>query len=209
MKSRGKRPLGRPPVQEEGIPTPQLIKNISSKLFMEKGFESVSMNEVAKQSGVTKATVYYYFPTKNDLFLAAIGDVLGRVTMLIENILCQEGSFYYRLTQVAEQYLKVPKMHMHTMLEKAQQYLSEEQAATLNNYEHQLYEHLQNWFIEANEKHEIDCEDPVLTAHLYVSMLRVTESKYWSERNVGRTEDAAKRIVALLWRGIQPQNREE
>ncbi|MGG0825039.1 TetR/AcrR family transcriptional regulator [Paenibacillus turicensis] len=209
MKSRGKRPLGRPPVQEEGIPTPQLIKNISSKLFMEKGFESVSMNEVAKQSGVTKATVYYYFPTKNDLFLAAIGDVLGRVTLLIENILCQEGSFYYRLTQVAEQYLKVPKMHMHTMLEKAQQYLSEEQAATLNNYEQQLYEHLQNWFIEANEKHEIDCEDPILAAHLYVSMLRVTESKYWSERNVGRTEDAAKVIVSLLWRGIQPQNSEK
>lgn len=209
MKSRGKRPLGRPPVQEEGIPTPQLIKNISSKLFMEKGFESVSMNEVAKQSGVTKATVYYYYPTKNDLFLAAIGDVLGRVTTLIENILCQEGSFYYRLTQVAEQYLKVPKMHMHTMLEKAQQYLSEEQSATLNNYEQQLYEHLQNWFIEANQKQEIDCEDPILAAHLYVSMLRVTESKYWSERNVGRTEDAAKVIVSLLWRGIQPQNSEK
>lgn len=209
MRSRGKRPLGRPPLQEEGIPTPQLIKNTSSRLFMEKGFESVSMNEVAKQCGVTKATVYYYFPTKNDLFLAAIGDVLGRVTKLIENILCQKGTFYHRLTQVAVQYLQVPKMHMHTMLEKAQQYLTEEQAITLAEYEHQLYEQLQNWFIEANEKREIDCEDPILAAHLYVSMLRVTESKYWSETNVDSTEDAAKRIVALLWRGIQPQNKDE
>ena len=176
---------------------------------MEKGFESVSMNEVAKQSGVTKATVYYYFPTKNDLFLAAIGDVLGRVTELIENILSQQGTFYHRLTQVAEQYLKVPKMHMHTMLDKAQQYLSEEQAATLNKYEHQLYEKLQNWFIEANEKQEINCEDPILVAHLYVSMLRVTESKYWSETNVGSAEEAAKQIVSLLWHGIQPQNRDK
>lgn len=206
MKSRGKRPLGRPPQQQEGLPTSQLIKITSSKLFMEKGFESVSMNEVAKQCGVTKATVYYYFPTKNDLFLAAIADVLNRVNGLIEQILTQSETFYHRLVQVAVHYLQVPKMHMHTMLEKAQQYLSDEQAKELTKYEQALYDRLQNWFIEANASGEIHCEDPILVAHLYVSMLRVTESKYWNEAALFHsTEEAAERIVALLWRGIQPE----
>ena len=42
------------------------------QLFCEHGFPHTSMEEVAKQAGVSKQTVYSHFGSKDDLFVAAI-----------------------------------------------------------------------------------------------------------------------------------------
>ncbi len=42
----------------------------AEKLFMEKGFENTSIDEVAKNAGLTKRTLYQYFQSKEDLFCA-------------------------------------------------------------------------------------------------------------------------------------------
>lgn len=45
-------------------------KNISSaaeQLFMEKGIENTSMNDIAKAAGYSKATLYVYFKNKEEL----------------------------------------------------------------------------------------------------------------------------------------------
>ncbi|MCG9697191.1 TetR/AcrR family transcriptional regulator [Shewanella sp. Isolate11] len=41
-------------------------------LFCGQGFPNTSMDEVAKQAGVSKQTVYSHFGSKNDLFVASI-----------------------------------------------------------------------------------------------------------------------------------------
>lgn len=40
------------------------------KLFAEKGFEQTSMDELAREAGVGKGTIYGYFATKSEIFLA-------------------------------------------------------------------------------------------------------------------------------------------
>lgn len=45
-------------------------KNISSaaeQLFLEKGIENTSMNDIAKEAGYSKATLYVYFKNKEEL----------------------------------------------------------------------------------------------------------------------------------------------
>jgi TetR/AcrR family transcriptional regulator len=41
-------------------------------LFVEKGFAATRAEEVAKQAGVSKGTLFLYFPTKEDLFKAVV-----------------------------------------------------------------------------------------------------------------------------------------
>lgn len=41
-------------------------------LFCEQGFTAVTMDQIAKDAGVSKQTVYSHFGNKNDLFAAAI-----------------------------------------------------------------------------------------------------------------------------------------
>ncbi|MGJ7527487.1 TetR/AcrR family transcriptional regulator [Variovorax sp. GB1P17] len=44
-------------------------------LFREQGYERASMNELAKRLGGSKATLYGYFPSKEELFVAVVQSV--------------------------------------------------------------------------------------------------------------------------------------
>lgn len=44
-----------------------MISNIATGLFVERGFENVSIDEIASAAGVSRKTVFNYFPRKEDL----------------------------------------------------------------------------------------------------------------------------------------------
>ncbi len=48
-------------------------------LFVEKGFAATRVEEVASQAGVSKGTLFLYFPTKEDLFKAVIRENIGKL----------------------------------------------------------------------------------------------------------------------------------
>jgi AcrR family transcriptional regulator len=48
--------------------TRQLIADTARRLFAERGFEAVPVSEIAREAEVSEATVFNYFPTKEDLF---------------------------------------------------------------------------------------------------------------------------------------------
>ena len=52
--------------------TRQLIADTARRLFAERGFEGVPVAEVARRADVSEATVFNYFPTKEDLFYSSL-----------------------------------------------------------------------------------------------------------------------------------------
>jgi len=59
--------------------TRQAIMASAIKLFSEKGFKNTSVDELAKAAGVGKSTIYGYFHTKNEIFLAFCEDQIDFV----------------------------------------------------------------------------------------------------------------------------------
>jgi AcrR family transcriptional regulator len=49
-----------------------LLSETARRLFAERGFEAVSVAEVARAADVSEATVFNYFPTKEDLFYSGL-----------------------------------------------------------------------------------------------------------------------------------------
>ena len=49
------------------------ILEAATKLFIEQGYRKTSVDEVAREAGVAKGTVYLYYKTKADLLMHAIG----------------------------------------------------------------------------------------------------------------------------------------
>ncbi|WP_346948557.1 TetR/AcrR family transcriptional regulator [Dyella sp.] len=47
--------------------TRQMISDVATLLFVERGFESVSVDEIAQEAGVSRKTVFNYFPRKEDM----------------------------------------------------------------------------------------------------------------------------------------------
>jgi AcrR family transcriptional regulator len=52
--------------------TRQLIADTARRLFAERGFEAVTVAEVARAAGVAEKTVFNYFPTKEELFYSRL-----------------------------------------------------------------------------------------------------------------------------------------
>lgn len=54
------------------------ILDAARDLFARRGYHAASMNDVARASGLGKAAVYHYFPSKQALLLALHADLWGR-----------------------------------------------------------------------------------------------------------------------------------
>lgn len=54
--------------QRQKEQTRQLISGSASRLFAERGFDAVTVAEVARAAEVSEMTVFNHFPTKEDLF---------------------------------------------------------------------------------------------------------------------------------------------
>lgn len=53
-------------------------------LFAEHAYEEISMRQIAAAAGVSKPLLYHYFPSKLDLFQAAVADAAETLAALIE-----------------------------------------------------------------------------------------------------------------------------
>jgi AcrR family transcriptional regulator len=76
----------------------QEILGVAAQLFGERGYEAVTVEEVAARLDVTKGSIYYYFPSKDELGTAGIetlgDDWTGRLEQLPA---AQHGSASSRL----------------------------------------------------------------------------------------------------------------
>jgi AcrR family transcriptional regulator len=55
--------------------TRQRISDVATGMFLDRGFDSVRVSEVAEACGVSEKTVYNYFPTKESLLLDREEDI--------------------------------------------------------------------------------------------------------------------------------------
>ncbi len=57
----------------------------ATRQFVERGYAGTSMREIADACGVTKAALYYHFPSKADLLLDIVGTYLGAIATAVEH----------------------------------------------------------------------------------------------------------------------------
>src|SRR5947209_20591725 len=68
-------PMSMPDMREEAVGKAALILRGARRAFLAGGFGAVSMDASAREAGVSKATVYAHFGSKEDLFGAVVADV--------------------------------------------------------------------------------------------------------------------------------------
>lgn len=89
----------------------QAILDAASQVFQEMGYERASMNEVAKRVGGSKATLYNYFSSKEELFETVVRTYSTRfLTDAAENLTGTESealSLEQKLIQFSERMLQV------------------------------------------------------------------------------------------------------
>lgn len=87
--------------------TRQLIFDAASRLFAERGFDAVTVAEVARAAEVSEVTVFKYFPTKEDLVFAGLGSFGERLVGAVRDRGPGEGPWavFYRVLAQGDQRL--------------------------------------------------------------------------------------------------------
>ncbi len=82
------------------------ILEAARKRFAHYGFSKVTMDEIANDVNMGKASLYYYFPTKEKLFESAIKKEESQFVSEIENILEKNISASQKMREYVDQRLK-------------------------------------------------------------------------------------------------------
>lgn len=61
----------------------QRISDVATALFLRRGFDHVSVSEIAEAADVARPTVFAHFPRKEDLFFDRYPEVAGQLTQAI------------------------------------------------------------------------------------------------------------------------------
>ena len=88
--------FGRPPKELAGE-VEQRILDAARNVFLQRGFEGASIDEIAKAARSGKPTIYARFPDKRALFTAVMRDMVARIERFKGDLLPAVGSMEERL----------------------------------------------------------------------------------------------------------------
>ena len=71
-------------------PTKEKIMKVAAKMFSERGYDRVTTREIAKAIGINSASIYYYFPSKENILKSLYdyySDIRSRANPDLEELL--------------------------------------------------------------------------------------------------------------------------
>ena len=132
-------------------------------VFKEKGLEGATMDEIANASGFGKATLYYYFKSKEDVFSAILVEGWEKIWESLEPIIAENSSprktFVNVLIKIAENAQNRPGLFEFLF--------NVPKAIKIDNqpwkeYQHRLYSVIKGILEDGIEKGEFPQVDPQL-----------------------------------------------
>lgn len=60
------------------------IQSVALELFAEQGYDKTSLRELSERLGMTKASLYYYFKSKDDIVQSLVDELLAAVDEVVD-----------------------------------------------------------------------------------------------------------------------------
>ena len=191
---------GRPKADADQASAQSKILMTASRLFMEYGYEPVSLQQIASLCSVTKASIYYHFSSKPQLFTVAITRMMAMGMQQTALRLDEPGTLQERLIKVAEAKMQHSHIETETMMREAEKHLNIEQLAQIREAEIRIYEVLSTHFQREMDSGYLRPASPMLLAHAFTSLLMLANRE--DVRNMHATiADLAQELVALFLDG--------
>ncbi len=97
------------PATDKGAQTRSVIFESALELFREQGFDSTTMQEIAKRAAVVKSAAYYYFPSKEAIVQAYYETVQAEQERLCAELLLASKDLKRRLARALHSKLELAK----------------------------------------------------------------------------------------------------
>lgn len=173
------------------------IIRAARKAFAERGHDGVSMSEIAQMAGVKKALIYYYFPSKEDLFYEVWQYSIDELEDHVFSETRDENVYVSKLKRILRSYIDfiTSKNEIKKIMDQERANLSREDNESWkrvrDRYE-ALKEKLSSAIDDAKAAQEISKDvDPDSAADLILNGFSITEDP-----------DGLESIREIIWRGL-------
>ena len=150
--------------EERALRKKRIIKGALS-VFNELGIEKTTMDEIAHESGFGKATLYYYFASKDEVFIAIMEDGWKKLWEGIESEITHNLKPRKKFMGIINKMAKIVKNNkiLYGFLFTAPNHIHDETKQTWKTYQQRLYAILKSIIEEGiNKKEFLDVNPQIL-----------------------------------------------
>lgn len=143
------------------------ILDIAGEMFLDQGYEAVSTADLVRRIGGSKATLYSYFPSKADLFVAVVADQVEDVAGRFAPVLQAGGDLRETLGLIGRAMLTAvvsPQLLGLYRIGVSELYRHPSVAHELENLRRHLSEPVIAFFRNAAERGLLAIQDPELAS---------------------------------------------
>jgi AcrR family transcriptional regulator len=195
------------------------IVRSAAKLFLEKGYDNVSINDIIDVVGGSKGTIYSNFGNKEKLFEAVVEQMCSDVTIQIETRMV--GSLDEQLTRIAHSFvskvLSPEILYFHRLMSSIGRTFPKAGRLFYETGPRTVYQLIADWIVRhqaiGNIRNDLD---PHHLAVLFHDMLIGEHQLSWmtsassDKHRAGRIEEKVRLAVTVFLQGCvctQPPNK--
>jgi AcrR family transcriptional regulator len=164
---------GRPPIAETVEARRERIVRAAAQLFLKKGYDNVSIDEIIGVVGGSKATIYAWFGGKEGLFEAVVKQKCQDVTIAID--VETKGSVEAQLTRIGHSFLTMvlspPILEFHRLMVSIGRTFPQAARLFFETGPVSAYSIVASWIARHQKDGRFADEDPYRLAVLFLDML--------------------------------------
>jgi AcrR family transcriptional regulator len=183
----------------------QAILDAAARVFSGRPFHEALIDEVAAAAAVGKGTIYRYFPTKDDLYFAAILHGFDELSSTLALTLSRESSPRRRLERIAREVLSFSRSRpdLYVLLQRDERRFLEREEE-LQKRREVLSRLVQEAILEGIRRREFRGIDARVGAELFRGMIRAANRLRLGEETL---DGLVAEIVGIFTRGIERHGR--
>ena len=183
------------------------IIEVARKLFHKFGFKKVSMDEIAREAGVTKKTIYRYFDSKEALLKYFIQEEIQNMKAIVEKVESKNMDFFGTVNEATCKLLKYRKeKDFLNIISKEAEWLKDPIIIkNLALIDTQIQNYIKGKLQKAKEKGFIEFTDLDITAFLVYKMY-IALIIEWNDKDKTMDEQKiANSISDIIKKGLRKE----
>jgi AcrR family transcriptional regulator len=161
-------------VMEEIRDARQRVLDVAEHLFMERGYNAISLRDIADALGIKQASLYYHFPDgKEQLYLGVTEKVFSRHREgVCQALAMTDGNLRSQLHAVADWFASQPPMCLMGMVHADLPALTPEHTTHLERVAYEaVFQPLAETFAAAEARGEMRPHNPHLLAGSFLALM--------------------------------------
>ncbi len=182
------------------------------RLFLDRGYAEVSMQQIADAVGMTKAALYYHFRDKDDLFASVVVREMSQQRKSIEREIERDDSLDHTVERIARLYFDQLSPDSLRMMTDFKQHVPESRHEEVHAELENFVNSIATLFNRAAERNEIRDIQPRMAAFLFFHTLvgyLINSVRDPQITPPSDPESAARLVASVVLHGIAaPQSRQ-